>query len=64
MEALTDNPITHNVALMFFHLGHGFEIEGQYEDAIHHYMLALKKEPDFQLARTHLNQLLQTPEAH
>ena len=57
MDVTPGNPIAHNVAVMFYHMGHGFEMEGQYDEAIHNYVLALKKDPEFLLARVHLDRL-------
>ena len=58
MKAPLSAEVENNVALMFYHLGYGFEIEGQYDDAIENFRLALQKNPDFSPAKLHLNELL------
>ncbi|MBW3625359.1 MAG: tetratricopeptide repeat protein [Armatimonadetes bacterium] len=47
-----------NVAQVFYHLGYGFEIDGDYDDAILNYTRALERRPQFPPALMRLMQLV------
>lgn len=49
--------VQHNVAETLFHLGLGYEMEGQYDEAVESYRRALKRDPHLQPAKHHLEQL-------
>ncbi len=57
MSAPIPDEIQHNVAEVLYHLGLGYEMEGQYEEAVESYRRALKRDPLLFAARRHLEDL-------
>ena len=49
--------VQHNVAEVLYHLGLGYEMEGQYEEALESYRRALLRDPLFYAAQRHIEEI-------